>query len=151
MKIIGYMFKIVIGLGLGLLTSLVMIPAFATFHSEGESTSSYAMIIVTLAVAALCVFAPTIRRAIGRGFLSLGVAFFILPISAMLLTGRVATETMEETNDAATAVGAAIGGGLMTGMSTVVGFFMGTVFVVLSLVMLLGGRKEVVVVEKKTT
>ncbi len=99
MKIMGCMFKIAIGLVLGLLTALVMTPAFATFHSEGERASSFAMIIVVLAVAAMCLFAPTIRRAIGRGLLSLGIAFFSFADICDAADWRVATEMMEKSND----------------------------------------------------
>lgn len=91
------------------------------------------------------------RRAFGRGFLSLGTASFLLPISTMLLSGRVMGEMVDASNDAATAVGATIGSGLMTGMSAFIGFFLGVVFLVLGLVLVLGGRREVVVVEKHAT
>jgi len=48
----------------------------------------------------------------------------------------------------ATAIGATIGSGLMVGASAFFGFIIGAVFVILGLVLLLGGTREVRIVEK---
>ncbi len=151
MKILSYFVKTVVGLVFGLISAAILSPAFAAFHTDGENSAPVGMILAALGIVVLCIFAPTIRRAFGRGFLSLGAASFLLPISTMLLSGRVTMELVDASNDAATAVGATIGTGLMTGMSAFIGFFLGAVFLIIGLVLTLGGRREVVVVEKHAT
>jgi hypothetical protein len=148
---ISGVFRTVIGLFFGILCALVLSPAFAAFNSKESSVFLIASLIIVLGVAALGLFAPSIRRTFGRGFLLLGVCFFALPFSTMLLSGRAASEVVaasSQGDQAATAVGAGVGAVLMTGVGTFLGVTFGIIFLVLGLVLALGGRREVIVVSK---
>lgn len=150
MHIIKTIFNTIIGFLFGLGSTLALTPAFAAFAGTGEKSEPSALIwIVALAGAALGFFAPTIRRAFGRGFLLLGVCIFVLPLSTMLLSGRVTSDMVAASDSqAATAVGAGIAGVLMTGASAFIGFFLGSVFLLIGLVLALGGRRQVIVVKQ---
>ena len=108
-------------------------------------------------VALAAILAPTARRAFGRGFVLSGVLFLSAPLTGLLLSGRAASEVISdaqaaggsELDIAATAAGATIGAGLMTGLFSLVGLVIGGIFVILGLVLVLGGRREVIVVERR--
>lgn len=105
-------------------------------------------------VALICLLAPTGRRAWGRGFLLDGLFLIALPLLATPLIGRSFAEVTEaaeltqasEMERAATEVGAGLGAAMMFGAATFVGIVLGAIFVVLGLVLVLGGRREVIVV-----
>ena len=61
-------------------------------------------------------------------FFESGILCFLLPVASVIYTGVF---MVNKTQGGAEAVGAAIGGGLMTGISGVVGLFFGIVFLVL--------------------
>jgi hypothetical protein len=145
MKALKAIFRIIIGLIFGIGSGLALSPAAAAFVGEpGDARSASIIWAVILGSALLGFFAPTIRRAFGRGFLLLGVCVFALPLSVMLLSGRVAHDMVTASeHDAMTAVGAGIAGTLMTGASAFIGFFLGAIFIVAGLVLALGGRREV--------
>lgn len=147
MKIARIIFSVVIGVIFGIGSGLALIPATAAFNSGADTTSSTVLTFVVIAIGALLgLFAPTIRRAFGRGFLLLGTAIFALPLSVLLLSGRVASDMVASSdNQAATAIGAGIAGTLMTGASAFIGFFLGAIFIVIGLVLALGGRREVII------
>lgn len=128
-----------IGAAFGFASMLALSPGLAAF--DNATGAAYAVIVVG---ALLGYFAPTIRRSLGRGFLLLGASIFVLPISAMLLTGRVAHETVSA--DPTSVIGAGLAGAAFTGLATVVGFFLGAVFLLAGLVLVLGGRREVSIV-----
>ncbi|QEU09093.1 hypothetical protein [Paracoccus yeei] len=143
--------RLLIGAIFGVLCAFVLSPALAAFHSMGSNTSSASTLVIIAIVAVLGFFAPTIRRAFGRGFLLLGLCFFALPLSTMLLSGRAANEVMTNAaaNDqAAAAVGAGLAGIAVTGVATFVGLIVGAIFVILGLVLALGGRREVIVINR---
>lgn len=106
------------------------------------------LVLVTLLVA----FAPSPRRAFGRGFLCLGAAIFLLPLSTLLLSGVAIHETVSAASTDAEAGGAAVGGviagGLMTGLAGLIGVFLGGLMLLCGLILSLGGRREVVVVRR---
>lgn len=108
------------------------------------------MLVVLLISAALGFFAPTIRRAFGRGFLLAGVCLVALPISTMILSGKVAHDAISAARpeeQAGAAVGAGLAGVAMTGVSAFVGIILGAIFVITGLILALGGRREVIVVQ----
>lgn len=148
MKIVKAAFRLFIGAIFGIASALVLSPAIAAFGGQepGEGVA-WVLWVFIVASMALAFFAPTIRRAFGRGFLTLGAATFALPISVLMLTGRVANDAMAmavtESERAGTAIGAGIGGAFMAGAAGFVGFFLGTVFLIIGLVLSLGGRREV--------
>ena len=65
-----------------------------------------------------------------------------LPLSAMIYSG----EQLAETQDGAEALGTAIGGGLLTGLTGFVGFFLAAIFLVIAL--LVGREKQIVIVKE---
>jgi hypothetical protein len=80
-----------------------------------------------------------------------GISFFALPISALLLSGRAAGEVVAASvvgDQTATVIGAGLGVALMTGAGTFIGLILGTIFTILGLVLALGGRREVIVIKK---
>lgn len=143
-------FRSLIGLVFGLLATFALAPALAALDTGSDGTfSMIAVLVIAGGSAVLGFFAPTIRRAFGRGFLVTGVALLALPLSTMLLTGRVASEMV--TNASAddqifAAAGAGIAGAAMTGAATFIGLIAGLIFVIIGLVLALGGRREVIVV-----
>ena len=110
------------------------------------------MMALVLLCGVLCFFAPTIRRALGRGFLVLGSSVFVLPISAFLLSGRAASEvvsTAEKGSEAFAAVGAGLAGVAVTGIATFIGLIIGSILLLIGLLLSLGGRREVIIIEEK--
>jgi hypothetical protein len=149
MTVIRVIFQIVLGVLFGLGAALALVPLFAAISPDGGSN---ALIFVVIGVVTLLMaFAPTFRRALGRGFLSVGFCVFALPLSALVLSGAAGNEVIgaaADTDKAAAAVGSAIAGGAITGLAGLVGFVLGSVLLLVGLVLSLGGRREVVVVEK---
>ena len=155
MKIVKGIFRTVVGLIFGVFAGLAVIPATAAFmDTETGVGPTWPVWVIVLAGAALGLFAPTIRRAFGRGFILLGAAVLALPLSVMLLSGRTTSDMMaaSEGGTVAEQAGAAIGSGIasiaMTGVSAIIGFFLGAIFIIIGLVLALGGRREVVVVKQ---
>ncbi|TNC45935.1 hypothetical protein FHG66_19880 [Rubellimicrobium rubrum] len=74
----------------------------------------------------------------------------MLPLSAFLLSGRAASEVMSSTSpdgQAFAAIGAGLAGAVFTGVATFFGLILGSVAVITGLVLVLGGRREVVIVD----
>lgn len=151
MSIIKASFRILVGVLFGVGSAIALTPAFAAFTTDQDTITPIIMMALVLLCGALCFFAPTIRRAFGRGFLMLGAAVFALPISAFLLSGRAASEvvtTAEEGTEAFAAVGAGLAGVAVTGLATFVGVIIGAILLLIGLVLSLGGRREVIIVER---
>lgn len=151
MNIIKAAFRIIIGVIFGMGSAVALTPAFAAFTSNEDSITPLIMMALVLLCGALCFFAPTIRRAFGRGFLTLGASVFALPISAFLLSGRAASEVVgsaEKGSEAFAAVGAGLAGVAVTGVATFVGVIIGTILLLIGLILSLGGRREVILVDQ---
>lgn len=153
MNIVKALFRVLIGALLGLASAIALIPATGAFTSEIGSGDTAWMTWVIVAIGAILgFFAPTIRRAFGRGFLLLGVSVFALPLSMMLLSGRVASDMISagttDMDRAGAAFGAGVAGTVMTGAAAFIGFFLGAIFLIIGLVLVLGGRREVVVIQQ---
>jgi hypothetical protein len=152
MNILKAALRIIIGVLFGVGSAVALTPAFAAFTASEDSITPILMMTFVLLCGALSFFAPTIRRAFGRGFLVLGSSVFVLPISAFLLSGRAASEvvsTAEEGSEAFAAVGAGLAGVAVTGIATFVGLIIGSILLLIGLILSLGGRREVVVIEDK--
>jgi hypothetical protein len=148
MGVIKAIFRTLIGVMFGVGSYLALVPAFAAFM---ERHSDVVLCSVILISAVLGLFAPTIRRAFGRGFLLVGASVFALPLSTMLLSGRVMQDVVDKAgsgNEGMAAVGAGIAGTLATGAAAFVGFFLGAILIVIGLVLALGGRREVIIVQR---
>lgn len=138
--------RIVVGAVFGVISMLALIPAFAAFSAQNSGAYMW---IVVLISAVFGFFAPTIRRAFGRGFLLAGICFVALPISTMLLSGRVAHDAVSAAspeNQAGAVVGAGLAGVAMTGVSAFIGIILGAIFLITGLILALGGRREVIIV-----
>lgn len=149
MSIVRIILQGLIGLIFGIATMLALSPLLASFREPG---AQIAMLAVLGVVILLSAFAPGLRRTFGRGFLCLGAAVFILPFSALVLgvvTGSEVVAQAAEADRGATAVGATIGAGLITGAASFIGFIFGTVLLLVGLILSLGGRREVIVVERR--
>ncbi|MFU8778470.1 hypothetical protein [Roseovarius autotrophicus] len=153
MAIFRAAFRIMIGVLFGVGSAVALSPAFAAFTTAEDTITPIVMMALVLLCGAICFFAPTIRRAFGRGFLMLGSAVFALPISAFLLSGRAAGDVVnnaEKGSEAFAAVGAGIAGVAVTGVATFVGLIIGAILLLIGLILSLGGRREVLVVERST-
>lgn len=141
--------KILAVIVFSILTFLALSPLGAAL---GTSSGGPILVGVLVVVALLAWFAPTARRAWGRGALIAGAAFIAMPLGMMALAGRVGHETVSAASGAdagAAAVGATLAGGVMVGASMILGFIVGAILLILGLVLALGGRREVIVVERR--
>ncbi|MFP5508089.1 MAG: hypothetical protein ACLGIP_02875 [Alphaproteobacteria bacterium] len=153
MSFIKATFRILVGVIFGTTTAVALTPAFAAFSSEGDTVTPIVMTSLLLLCGTLCFFAPTIRRAFGRGFLVLGASVFALPISAFLLSGRAASEVVgaaEAGTEGLAVVGAGLAGVAVTGVATFFGLIVGTILLLIGLILSLGGRREVIIVESRS-
>lgn len=142
--------RLIIGAVFGVASAFVVSPAFAAFRDEESNTAAIALWVVAAGFAVIIWFAPTIRRSLGRAVLLLGVSFLSLPLSMMLLSGRAASEVMATASaedQVYAAAGAGLAGVAVTGLATFVGLIAGAILIVTGLVLSLGGRREVIVVD----
>lgn len=147
MKIFRIIGQSVIGFVFGLVSLAALSPFLASLP---EQAGDYAGLGVAGFVALLSGFAPTVRRAFGRGFLVTGASVFALPLSTIILSGTVLAQTVSDTavSDQGYAVaGGVIAGGMMTAAAGFIGFFFGTILLLTGLILSIGGRREVVVVK----
>lgn len=138
--------RLLIGLVLGVACALVLSPAAAAIPLDWSGLAGGAMLGIIVLSVLLAIFAPSIRRAAGRGFLFLGISFFALPISSFLLSGQAASHVIAAADPAdqdAAVMGAGLVVVLLTGIGAFIGLFMGLIFTILGLVMVLGGRRGV--------
>lgn len=147
-------FRVIIGLIFGIVTSLVLSPALATIAGADSPAAGFVPIAVVVLMMIFGYLAPTIRRAFGRGFLILGAAFLFLPISTIMLSASVGADMVNTTQGDADQAAAVIGGGMaaaaMTGAATILGFILGGICLIVGLVLALGGKREVIVIEKES-
>ena len=147
MSIVSAVFRVLAGVIFGAGSGLALSPFLASFQ---DGDGAWGVLLMVGIGALLGGFAPTVRRAFGRGFLLLGACVFLLPISTLVLSGVAFSEVMAGTDEASqgvAAVGAGIAGGLMTGFAGFIGFVMGSVLLLIGLVLSLGGRREMIVIE----
>lgn len=153
MAFVKAVFRIMVGGLFGLGSMIALTPAFAAFNSYQNSIVPMVMTAVVVLCAALCFFAPSMRRAFGRGFLVLGTSVFALPVSAFFLSSRAASEVMDAAHqgtEVATAVGAGLAGVAVTGLATFFGLIVGAILLLIGLILSLGGRREVIVVDGRS-
>jgi hypothetical protein len=104
----------------------------------------------------ICVMAPTGRRAWGRGLLLNGSLLIAMPLLIIPLLGQTFFDTTSEVTlssasnleVAATSVGAGLGAAVVFGAATFLGTLSGLIFLLFGLVLVLGGRREVIVVSE---
>lgn len=142
------MSKILAALVFGAIAAMLATPLAAVFVDNGNSNIVF--VVAFLVVFAAGLLAPTGRRAWGRGALLCGLLFLALPLSMMVLSGKVSSDMVAEASagtEGAAVAGAVIGSGLMVGASAFIGFILGAIFVILGAVLLLGGTRDVRVVK----
>ncbi|VDC31334.1 hypothetical protein [Pseudogemmobacter humi] len=147
MRFIG---KLLATILFGLLTFVALTPLAAALLKGNQAGPPLVVIAALVVVSVMAFTAPTGRRAWGRGSLIAGACFLALPLSMTVLSGLAAQEVVAQAGagqEAVAAAGATIGAGIMVGASAFFGFFLGTIFLVTGLVLVLGGRREVVIVQ----
>jgi len=80
-----------------------------------------------------------------------GLCVLALPLSMLMLSSRVTADMVAQTtaeNQASAAIGAGLAGTLVTGASAFVGIILGGILIIIGLVLSLGGRREVIVVNR---
>lgn len=154
MRIFSGIFRVIIGAIFGLGCYIALAPAFATFMDTENSTAVLVLMWAMIGIGALIgLLSRSIRRTFGWGFLELGLCTLALPLSMMMLAGKVAndmTNAAEAGDKGTTLIGSGLAGGLMTGAAAIVGFFLGAIFLIIALILLLGGRREVILVDRAT-
>ena len=155
MKIIRLILQFIFSLAFALACWLALVPFFAAvLHNSNRVFESLSYVAAALVIL-LVTLAPTFRRSLGRGFLLLSVCLFLLPVSSTFLSVEVGAEMVENVDQSdgleygTTVVGVAIGGTAMALVSGFFGFFLGTLTCILGLVLSLGGRREVMIVEHR--
>lgn len=142
--------RIVVGALFGFLCSVVLSPAFAGFGMKGGASASVLLVLITGGAAA-GYYAPSMRRAFGRSFLALGICLLLLPVSTFILAGSAFNETVNksaETDQAAAVIGAGAAVAAVTGAATFFGIILGMICVIIGVVLALGGRREIVIIQK---
>jgi len=143
--------KIVAGLFGGLIVAIIgaMVVTVALASSPAASSVGAIAFFVFWALGiALAVTASRTGKAWRRVLISSGLLSFALPLSSIIFTGSVMTQAAGEGGEfsGAAAAGAAIGGGMITIASGVLGFFLGVIFLVIGL--LVGRDREVIIIRE---
>lgn len=92
----------------------------------------FALWIVGVVIA---VSAKSASKAWRRLFISSGLLSFFLPLSAIFFTGARVSSAIDKGGDmaAVTVTSAALSGGLLTGFMSILGFFLGAIFLIIGL------------------
>jgi hypothetical protein len=120
-SIFQIVFKIIVGLIFGTASIVALSRLLAAVVGDKPIGTAVVMGLVVLLVA----FSPNVRRAFGRGFLCLGAAVFALPLSTMILSGVVPSESISiaaEADKTMARFGGVVAGGLITGVAGFIGF-----------------------------
>ncbi len=147
-------FQLVLSVPFAAASWIAIVPFFAALGSRiGDNANIYSF-AATAFVAIIVVIAPTFRRSVGRGFILVAIYLFLLPVSITFLGVEVSSnviEQTEQTDDIGVLAGvytastiAETGAGILTGF---LGFFLGTASLIIGLVLSLGGKREVVIVD----
>jgi hypothetical protein len=134
------------GLLFGALTALALTPSVAAFSAPDTDPSPLLVPVIALVSAILCTLAPTIRKAFGRGFLIAGLSFFSIPVSTILITGQALLDVIipgSSTASGEASLLTGVAGLAVSGFVTLVSLIAGALFVIIGLVLILGGRRHV--------
>jgi len=146
MLVVRMLFQSVVGGAVGFVVYFVSAPMLIGI---GLGNQPWLIGVSAGLCAAILGYAPTLRRALGRGFLLIGSAFLLLPFGAFFMAGRAFNDTVGDKTDAASIIGAGGGAALVTGIGTIVGLILGLLCLVIGLVLALGGRREVIVINQR--
>lgn len=124
----------------------VFLAAFVFTNYNKDSVMNIAFIVSFTIGILITIKSESTAKVWRRFFLSYSVISFLTPIVAIIFSGTyMATEI--DVNNRVEVVGAAIGGGIFTGITGFVGFFLGIVFLIIGL--LIGRDKQIIYVEKQ--
>jgi hypothetical protein len=133
----------------GAAAATALLPAITAFPSYGPNFVLVAWFLPVLLGALICLLASTVRGAFGYGFLLLGAAVFLLPVSTFFMSGILAADVLNEVEGAGAAevVGVGFFAIIATGVATFVGLIVGAVLLAVGAVLSLGARREVIIVQ----
>jgi hypothetical protein len=135
------------GLILAVLGGILVTVTFAASPEKGGSWGAISFLVIWVVGIAIAIQSASAPKAWRRLLLSSSVLSFLLPLSGLIYTGSFMTKHVDQDAQyaGAQAAGAAIGGGLISGLMGFVGFFLGVVFLIIGL--LVGRDKQVVYVQ----
>jgi hypothetical protein len=129
--------KIIAGILMGIVVAILASAIFGIGSGGGEGGGRIGLWAAGggfLLMLVLALRAERTRYAWGRGLLLNGLLCFAMPIAAIVFTGIVGAGAMSnsvgDASRAGTAIGTAIGGGIVTFVSGVIGFFLGLIFLI---------------------
>lgn len=142
--------KVLAGIIGGLLLAIlgaVLVTTTFSVSAKGGSWGAISFAVLWILGIIVAVRAPSAAKAWRRLLIITSILASLLPISGLIYTGSfMATHVDPNAEHAgAQAVGAAIGGGLISGILGFVGFLLGIVFLVIGL--LVGRDKRIVYVQ----
>ncbi len=139
------------GFILAVLAAFVVTITFAASPEKGGIWGAIGFFVFWIMGFVIALTAKTASKAWRRLLLSSAVLSFLMPLSGIIYTGSfMATHVDANAKYAgAQAAGAAIGGGLVSGILGFVGFFLGVVFLIIGL--LVGRDKQVIYVQAPLT
>ncbi|MCW5738147.1 MAG: hypothetical protein KIS73_28760 [Enhydrobacter sp.] len=127
--------KLAAGMVMGIVVAILCAIIFAFGSGGGTAGSQRGVWAAAIGFAVMAVLALTAKRgrhAWGRGFLICGLLCFALPVASVIFSGVVAVDHVSgarsDAAKAGAAVGSALAGTAMTIVSSVVGLFLGLVF-----------------------
>ncbi|MCC5974241.1 MAG: hypothetical protein JJT81_09330 [Rubellimicrobium sp.] len=134
-----------IGLFFGTGAALAISPGLVGFWVRNDEIGGLILLIVIACGGVLGFFAPTIRRAFGRGIMFLGVCVVLLPVMSMLFSGWFPTEGADAAamSSAYMVVGAGLAAVAVNGVATVIGLIFGTILMAAGVILCMGGRRDV--------
>jgi len=145
MSFIGKLFAALVGgFVVSLLGSVVVATAMAN-SDQNPDTSSTILLVFFAISAALALSAKRAAKAWRRLLLLSAVLCFAMPLASMIFSG-VATAEMASHSGAA-AAGAMLGGGIVTMVTGVFGFFLGAIFLIAGL--LVGRDPKIIIVNSE--
>jgi len=135
------------GLILAIIGAILVTVTFAASPEKGGSWGAIGFLVFWVLGIVIAVKSSTAPKAWRKLLISSAVLSFLLPLSGLIYTGSFMAEHVDPNAEyaGAQAAGAAIGGGLISGLMGFVGFFLGAVFLVIGL--LVGRDKQVVYVQ----
>jgi len=129
--------KIFAGLVMGIVVAILVATVVglgAGGGDRGGNASIWGMLIGFGGMVLLALTAARARYAWGRGLLVSGLLCLAMPIAALLFTGLVGAESISkeasQAGRAGAAIGTAIGGGILTFVAGIFGFFLGMIFLI---------------------
>lgn len=147
MLIVSTLARLVIGALAGLGSFLLLIPGFsALFMGEQPALVLGCGLFMVALGAAAGGYSGSIRRTAGWTCVALGLGTLSLPLTTMLLSGRLVAQQASSATaagDSATMLGAGLGASLATGVAAIVGLFFGAILLVAA-VALLRGRRDAI-------